>query len=68
MLFGEVTSSACKSQGPTCKVSGPGAFGLLRGLHGGITRGDKELPPIPARTKGKRGRIAKPDALFVSAV
>ena len=27
-----------------------------------LTRGDKELPPIPARTKGKRGRIAKSDA------
>ena len=27
-----------------------------------LTRGGKELPPIPARTKGKRGRIAKSDA------
>ena len=27
-----------------------------------LTRGGKELPPIPARTRGKRGRIAKSDA------
>lgn len=27
-----------------------------------LSRGDKELPPIPARQKGKRGRIAKSDA------
>jgi len=27
-----------------------------------ITRGEKELPPIPVRQNGKRGRIAKPDA------
>ena len=27
-----------------------------------LTRGGKELPPIPARTQGKRGRIAKSDA------
>lgn len=27
-----------------------------------LTRGSKELPPIPARAKGKRGRIAKSDA------
>jgi transposase len=27
-----------------------------------LTRGEKELPPIPHRQKGKRGRIAKSDA------
>ena len=27
-----------------------------------LTRGGRELPPIPARTRGKRGRIAKSDA------
>ncbi len=27
-----------------------------------LTRGNKELPPIPARQKGKRGKIAKSDA------
>ncbi len=27
-----------------------------------ITRGEKELPPIPAKPSGKRGRIAKSDA------
>jgi transposase len=27
-----------------------------------LTRGEKELPPIPAKPKGRRGRIAKSDA------
>ena len=27
-----------------------------------LTRGEKELPPIPAKQKGKRGRLAKSDA------
>ncbi len=27
-----------------------------------LTRGEQELPPIPARQNGKRGRIAKSDA------
>jgi hypothetical protein len=27
-----------------------------------LTRGGKELPPIPARQKGKRGKVAKSDA------
>ena len=27
-----------------------------------LTRGEKELPPIPTRQNGKRGRIAKSDA------
>lgn len=27
-----------------------------------LTRGDKELPPIPIKQKGKRGKIAKSDA------
>lgn len=27
-----------------------------------LTRGEKELPPIPARQNGKRGRVAKSDA------
>jgi len=27
-----------------------------------LTRGEKELPPIPARQNGKRGRVAKTDA------
>ena len=27
-----------------------------------LTRGEKELPPVPVRQKGKRGRIAKTDA------
>jgi len=27
-----------------------------------LTRGEKELPPIPAKPKGRRGRVAKSDA------
>lgn len=27
-----------------------------------LTRGEKELPPIPAKQKGKRGKVAKTDA------
>ncbi len=27
-----------------------------------LTRGEKELPPIPARPSGKRGKLAKSDA------
>jgi transposase len=27
-----------------------------------LTRGEKELPPIPPKPKGKRGRVAKTDA------
>ncbi len=27
-----------------------------------LTRGEKELPPVPVRQKGKRGRVAKSDA------
>jgi hypothetical protein len=27
-----------------------------------LTRGEKELPPIPAKQKGKRGKVAKSDA------
>ena len=27
-----------------------------------LTRGEKELPPIPARQNGKRGKVAKSDA------
>jgi transposase len=27
-----------------------------------LTRGEKQLPPIPLRQNGKRGRIAKSDA------
>ena len=27
-----------------------------------LNRGEKELPPVPVRQKGKRGRIAKTDA------
>ena len=27
-----------------------------------LTRGEKELPPLPAKHNGKRGRLAKSDA------
>jgi len=35
---------------------------LLKRFRNIMTRGEKELPPIPAKTTGKRGRIAKSDA------
>jgi transposase len=35
---------------------------LQRRYRGILTRGEKELPPIPPRQNGKRGRIAKSDA------
>jgi len=35
---------------------------LLKRYRNIMTRGEKELPPIPTKTSGKRGRIAKSDA------
>ncbi len=35
---------------------------LLKRFRNIMTRGEKELPPIPTKTTGKRGRIAKSDA------
>jgi len=35
---------------------------LQRRYRNILTRGEKELPPIPARQNGRRGRIAKTDA------
>ena len=35
---------------------------LVKRYRNILTRGEKELPPIPARQNGKRGRIAKSDA------
>ena len=29
-----------------------------------LTRGEKELPPVPPRQNGKQGRIAKSDAVW----
>ena len=35
---------------------------LQRRYRNVLTRGMKEMPPIPAKPKGKRGKIAKSDA------
>jgi len=35
---------------------------LQRRYRNILTRGEKELPPIPQKTKGKRGKVAKSDA------
>lgn len=35
---------------------------LQRRYRNILTRGEKELPPIPAKQKGKRGKVAKSDA------
>ena len=40
-----------------------GAYANLQKCYRNIlTRGEKELPPIPSKPKGKRGKIAKSDA------
>ena len=44
------------------QVTGQEYRNLRKRYRNILTRGGKELPPIPARTKGKRGRIAKSDA------
>jgi transposase len=35
---------------------------LQKRFRNSLTRGEKELPPVPPRQNGKRGRIAKSDA------
>jgi len=41
----------------------PAEYGLLKKRYRTIlTRGEKELPPIPKRQNGQRGRVAKTDA------
>lgn len=44
------------------KLNRPEYANLQRHYRNILTRGDKELPPIPPRHNGKRGRIAKSDA------
>mgnify|MGYP002640622600 CR=1 FL=1 len=44
------------------KLSDQDYKNLLKRFRNIMTRGEKELPPIPARTTGKRGRLAKSDA------
>lgn len=44
------------------KLSESGYKKLQKRYRNIITRGEKELPPIPKRKKGQRGRIAKSDA------
>ena len=44
------------------QVTGQQYRNLRKRYRNILTRGARELPPIPARTKGRRGRIAKSDA------
>ena len=44
------------------KLSGAEYANLQKNYRNIITRGEKELPPIPPRQDGKRGRLAKSDA------
>lgn len=50
--------SKCKSK----KLSEQEYKNLQKRYRNILTRGEKELPPIPERQNGKRGRIAKSDA------
>ena len=53
---------ATVSAGDAKQLTEPQCRNLRKRYRNLLTRGGKELPPIPARTKGKRGRIAKSDA------
>jgi len=44
------------------KLNRPEYANLQKRYRNILTRGEKELPPIPPRQNGKRGRIAKSDA------
>lgn len=44
------------------KLSEKGYINLQKNYRNIITRGEKELPAIPSKPNGKRGRIAKSDA------
>jgi len=44
------------------RLSGKEIARLQRRYRNILTRGEKELPPIPAKASGRRGRLAKSDA------
>jgi len=44
------------------KLTAPEYEKLCEGYRSILEQGEKELPPIPPRQKGKRGRVAKSDA------
>jgi len=50
------------SQNPEKKLSDKAVAKLQKRYRCILTRGEKELPPIPPRPTGKRGKIAKSDA------
>ena len=50
------------SKKPDKKLSKKEYARLQRRYRNILTRGEKELPPIPPKPKGKRGRVAKSDA------
>jgi hypothetical protein len=59
-LLRETCKIVSKREGK--KLSEPEYKNLQKRYRNILTRGEKELPPIPERKKGKRGKIAKTDA------
>ena len=59
-LLRETCASVSGSQQK--KISDEDYANLQKRFRNMITRGEKELPPIPPKPSGKRGRIAKSDA------
>jgi transposase len=59
-LLKQTCARVAKSPGKC--LSDPDYKNLRKRYRNILTRGEKELPPIPARQNGKRGRVAKSDA------
>ena len=63
-LMKGVLREAChkiNQSAPKC-LDEDGYLGIRKRYRTILTQGKKEMPPVPRRTKGKRGRIAKSDA------
>ena len=56
-----VRHSRCDRSDPLSRGNRPEEIGKIR-YRNIFTRAERELPPIPARQSGKRGRVAKSDA------
>jgi len=53
---------ATVSKSPEKRLTDEGVARLQKRYRAILTRGEKELPPIPPKPSGKRGKIAKSDA------
>ena len=60
----KLLQETCKkvSKSTDKKLNGKELANLQRRYRNILTRGEKELPPIPPRPSGKRGKLAKSDA------